>query len=312
MSFRIGLVGLCSSHPYNWVPTIRELVKEGLVDAEVVVAWDSGETRPEGFAADFCKEFNIPKTVDRLEDMIDMVDGVIIHTSNWDRHVEQANPFINAGKSVLIDKPQAGNIKGLNQILAWAAQGKRITGGSSLRFCAEAMVFAAIPEAERGRLHTAYSAIGTDDFNYGIHGYAMLSALMGPGVVSVQYLGFSGQKQLKIKWKNGNVAFLTFGENAWLPFNVVAVTDKQVKYFQADTAVIYRNLLVAELPYFCGKTDTPPMPMTELLEPEMTALAARMSWMHNGGEVFLTDLRVDDPGYDGNQFAAKYRRSRGI
>ena len=58
MSFRIGLVGLCTSHPESWVPIIREYVGQGLFDAEITAAWDSGETRPEGFAKDFCKQFD--------------------------------------------------------------------------------------------------------------------------------------------------------------------------------------------------------------------------------------------------------------
>ena len=109
MAFRLGLVGLCTSHPESWVPIIRELAAEKLVDMEVVAAWDSGETRPAGFAEGFCKQFSIPYAVERLEEMLPLVDGVIVHTTNWDRHMEQAEPFVKAGKSVFIDKPVAGN-----------------------------------------------------------------------------------------------------------------------------------------------------------------------------------------------------------
>ena len=56
MAFKIGLVGLCTSHPEAWVPVIRDLTKEGLVDVEVVACWDSGETRPADFAKTFAKE----------------------------------------------------------------------------------------------------------------------------------------------------------------------------------------------------------------------------------------------------------------
>ena len=48
MSFKIGLVGLCTSHPDSWIPIIREFTAAGLFDAEIVAAWDSGETRPRG------------------------------------------------------------------------------------------------------------------------------------------------------------------------------------------------------------------------------------------------------------------------
>ena len=39
-------------------------------------------------------------------------------------------------------------------------------------------------------------------------------------------------------------------------------------------------------------------------------MAARISWLNQGQKVFLTDLRLDDPGFDGTQFALEYRRSR--
>ena len=311
MSFKLGLVGLCTSHPGAWVPIIRELAQEGVVDVEVVAAWDSGETRPEGFAGTFCAEHNIPTAVEHLEDMVDRVDGVIVHTTNWDRHLEQAQPFVDAGKPVLIDKPIVGNLQDANQVLDWVKQGKRVTGGSSLRFSAPVAQFLAQPVEERGQIHTAYAATGVDDYNYGIHAYAIMFALMGSGICSARYLGFSGQKNVQLAWKDGRMGLLTIGRNAWLPFRIMVVTDKKTEFIDGSAGGSpYRSLLQAELPYLTGQVDAPPIPMDELLEPELAALAARVSWMNHGCEVFIDDLRVDDPGYDGTQFALSYRRAR--
>ena len=314
MAFRIGLVGLCTSHPQNWVPLIRELVASGLADAEITAAWDSGETRPEGFAAEFCKEHQIPHAAGGLAEMVDRVDGVIVHTTNWDRHVEQARPFVDAGKSVLIDKPVVGNLADANQLLDWAQQGARITGGSSLRFVYEVAEFLAEPVEERGEVHTAFAGCGTDEFNYGIHAYSLLSGLMGPGARSVRYLGASGQKHVRVTWQDGRTGFLAVGapagRNVGLPMHVTAVTDKTVRQISVDNSRIYRALLEAVLPYLAGAAAEPPLTASELLEPELIAVAARESWRGGGGEVFLTDLRQDDPGYDGTQFAIGYRRAR--
>jgi len=310
MSFKLGLVGLCTSHPQNWVPIIRDLTKQKLVDVEIIAAWDSGETRPQGFAKEFCKEFEIPNAIEKLEDMLDIVDGVIVHTANWDKHIEQARPFIEADKAVLLDKPIVGNLKDANQLLDWAKMGKRITGGSSLRFAKEVREFLAKPEEERGKVHTSYAGCGTDEFNYGIHAYALLSGLMGPGIRSVRYLGVSGQKQIMINFSDGRIGLLTIGKQSWIPFHITAVTDKSAAQITTDNSIIYRSLLEALLPYLTGKEENPPIEMSELLEPELAAIAARISWQNNGAEVFLTDLRVDDPGYDGTQFAIEYRRAR--
>jgi hypothetical protein len=310
MSFKLGLVGLCTSHPSSWVPIIREMTQAGIVDVEVVAAWDSGETQLAGYAAEFCKEHNIPTVVENLNDMIDMVDGVIVHTTNWDKHIEQAAPFVEADKAVLIDKPIVGNLKDANVFLDWMKQGKRVTGGSSLRFCQEVQELLALPVEERGEISTAYAAIGVDDMNYGIHAYSIISGLMGPGIQSAQYIGCSTQKQLMLEWSDGRIALMTVGKTAWLPFNITAVTDKNVYQVSVDNSKIYRSLLEAQLPYLIGQTDELPLSVDEILEPELAAIAARQSWLNNGQKVFLTDLRQDDPGYDGDQFAREYRRAR--
>ena len=38
--------------------------------------------------------------------------------------------------------------------------------------------------------------------------------------------------------------------------------------------------------------------------------ADRISWLRSGRKVFPTDLREDDPGFDGTRFAREYRRTR--
>jgi len=310
MAFKIGLVGLCTSHPENWVPIIRKLTEEKLIEAEIVAAWDSGETRPEGFAEDFCRRLDIPNAVEKLEDMVGLVDGVIVHTTNWDQHVNQSRPFVEADKPVLIDKPVVGRVSDANQLLDWSKLGKRMTGGSSLRFAAEVREFLAKPVEDRGELHTAFAGCGTDEFNYGIHAYSLLSGLMGPGIRSVRYLGANKQKHIKITWQDGKVGFLAVGKLVWLPFHITAVTTKTVGQITPDTSAIYRSLLEVCMPYLTGKVDQPPLPMDVLLEPELAAIAARTSWLRGGAEVFLTDLGPDDPGYDGRQFAIEYRRAR--
>ncbi len=310
MSFRIGLAGLCTSHPECWVPIIRDLTAAGLVDVEVTAAWDSGETRAEGFAAEFCRQFEIPHAIDNLADMLPLVDGVIVHTTNWDRHIEQGKLFVEAGKAVFLDKPIVGNLRDAGIFLDWLKQGKRITGGSSLRFTREVAELLEKPVEERGEIHTAYAAIGVDDFNYGIHAYSLLSQLMGPGILYAQFFDASVQKQILLKWKSGQSAILTIGPTSWLPFNVTAVTNKKVYQVGVDNSRIYRSLLEAVLPYLSGKTDTAPLDAASILEPELAAMAARISWMNNGQKVFLSDLRLDDPGYDGTEFALSYRRAR--
>ena len=90
---------------------------------------------------------------------------------------------------------------------------------------------------------------------------------------------------------------------------MTVVTDRKVVQMNAEE-LVYNAMIREVMPYFTGKTDTPPVPLNELIEPELAAMAARVSWMNGGKEVYLTDLCLDDRGFDGNQFAAEYRRTR--
>ena len=236
---------------------------------------------------------------------------MIVHTTNWDKHLEQARPFVEANKPVLLDKPIVGNMKDINQLLDWVKQGKKITGGSSLRFTTAGAAFLAQPVAERGDVHTVFGGCGVDEYNYGIHAYSFACQVLGPGVQSAQCLGGTRQKHIKITWQTGQVAILAVGTvDKWLPFHLTAITNKNVAQLKPEGGSLYRPLLEACLPYMTGKVATPPLPMAQLLEPELAAMAARQSWLNGGQVVNLSDLRHDDAGYDGTQFALGYRRAR--
>ena len=72
----------------------------------------------------------------------------------------------------------------------------------------------------------------------------------------------------------------------------------------------HRALLENTLPYLSGATDQPPMSFSDLSEPERCALAARISWSNGDAEVRLDELTEEDAGYDGDDFAVGYRKSR--
>ncbi len=220
---------------------------------EVAGIWDGGAVHPPGYPEKFAADHNIPRLFASLEEMAAAVDCAIIHGVDWDTHVPKARPFVAAGKSVLIDKPVAGNLADLNQFRQWAAQGARIAGGSSLRFCVETREWLAKPVAERGTPNTVVCGCGVDEFNYGIHAYAMLSGVMGPGIHSVQHLGQGVQHRILVNWQDGRSALLVIGAAAsWLPFYATVVTERSCHQYQADSAKLYRALLEAALPYLAG------------------------------------------------------------
>ena len=111
-----------------------------------------------------------------------------------------------------------------------------------------------------------------------------------------------------VTWQDGKRGILSIGsQSGYLPFYATVVTDKKVHHVQVDSGKLYKALLEAVLPYLGREVDSPPEPMPSLLEAELTAIAARTSWMKNGDRIFLNDLRIDDPGYDGTAFGEEYR-----
>jgi hypothetical protein len=302
---RIGIVDLDTSHPQNWIPIEREL------GHEVAGVWDGGSVHPPEYARDFARKLEIPRVYDSLEQMAADVDCAVIHGCDWDTHVDKARPFVRAGKSVLLDKPLAGNLRDLRQVVQWVRDGARITGGSSLRFCAEVRKWLAESVEKRGAPHTVFCGCGVDEFNYGIHAYALLAGILGAGARSVRNLGQGAQRRIEVRWPDGRLGLLAVGAVAqWLPFHATIVTERSVAQFQPEAGSLYRALLEVALPYLAGQSRKPPAPVEELIEPELWALAARRSWTSGDCEVLLAELREEDGGYDGKAFAEVYRRQR--
>jgi hypothetical protein len=301
---RIGIVDLDTSHPENWIPVERDL------GCDVVGVFDGGSIHPPQYVNDFAKRMGIPRVYERLEEMARVVDCAVIHGCDWDTHVAKARPFVELGKSVLLDKPLAGNLRDLQQIQRWVKEGARITGGSSLRFCYETAKFLAQPVDQRGVPHTMICGCAVDDFNYGIHAYSFLCGVMGPGIRSVRHLGGGNgaQRRIQINWTDGRMGVLVIGKAAvWLPFYATIVTERAATQIEVDAGGLYRALLENCLPYLERKVEHPPATLDVLVEAELAALAAQKSWSTGDVEVSLASLGEEDPGYDGAEFAAEYR-----
>lgn len=300
-TLRIGLVDLDTSHPGSWVPILKEL------GHQVVGVFDGGTVYEKGYAAQFAEKHDIPKVYESLEDMAQNVDVAIIHSVNWDLHVERAHPFVKAGKAILIDKPIAGNMLDVRQLLEWERSGVRIIGGSSLAVCEEAK--------EWHRQHdpndpiiTVMAGCSVDEFNYGIHAFSLLQAIMGSGIESVRSLGQHRQHQVEVNWQDGRKGFLSIGAaQGYLPFYATVVSENSVKHIQVDNSRLYRSLLEACLPYLAGDAE-PFLPLSQLLEAEQAAMAARLSLAAGGEQVSIHELSEQDKGYDGAVFAETYRK----
>lgn len=298
---KIGLVDLDTSHPESFVPLLRAR------GHEVTGVWDGGSVHPSGYAREFAKTHGIPKVFDALDDMAEQVDCAFVHGCDWDTHIAKARPFLEANKGVFLDKPLVGNSDDLEILAGWIAKGRRVTGGSALLYCQEAADWRTSASPERGDLLTVFCGCGVDEFNYGIHGYALALALAGFDVASARHFGMSGRQDIiELSHAGGARTLLQIGAaDAWLPYHATLVTTRQVRQILVDPQKLYASALDATLPYLEGKTDSAPLPTDAFLMAERCALAARLS-KQSGGRTVLLSERLD-ASYNGAAFAQSYR-----
>lgn len=299
---KIGLVDLDTSHPDNWVPIIRDL------GHDVVGVYDSAQVYPPGYAEKFAERHGIDRVFSSLEDMAEAVDLAIIHSCNWDVHIERAEPFVRAGKSIFLDKPMAGNPRDISAALEWERRGIKVFGGSSLRWCAEIQEWLA--DHDREEKVFAIAGCSVDEFNYGIHAFSMLHGIMGEGIAYARYLAEHVQHHIEVVWHNGKRGQVVIGATeGYLPLYATITTQRDVTHIQVDFAKLYRSLLEVALPYYAGETPAP-LPFASLAEVELAAIAARISREKGGAPVYLKDIPLEAAGYDGARFGEAYRRQR--
>ncbi len=300
---KFGIVDLDTSHPGEFVPIIRSM------GHEVTAVYDSGTIYPAGYAEAFAGQHGIRIVAESLENMAEHVDVALICGCNWDLHVGQALPFLSADKGILIDKPMAGNIRDLLRIADFAKDGARIAGGSSLRVCYEAREWSELHGSSASWVY-GITGCGVDEFNYGIHGYALLHGLLGSGFASARYLGTSLQDQFELEWADGRRGIVSIGKaDSYLPFHASVVTGRGVHQIQVDSGKLYQALIEHALPILSGESPAS-IPPEALIAPELSALAAKRSKELGGVRVHVRDIPLDDRGFDGAAFAAAYRKQK--
>ncbi|MBN1553642.1 MAG: oxidoreductase [Phycisphaerae bacterium] len=301
---RIGIVDIDTSHPENWIPILRDM------GHDVVGVFDGGGVHPDSYVREFAAKFDLKRYDDPVSLARDVNCG-ILHGCDWDKHVSMAKIFMQADKAVLVDKPMAGCWRDLQILAGWIHQGARITGGSLLYYCGEVRQFLSSDPREAGTLHTVLAGCAVDDFNYGVHAYALACGALGGGLTSVQFLGQNVQKQIRLEWFDGKAAILVIGQaGAWLPFHATLIAEKTVKSFVVDNTKIYHSFLKAVMPYLAGKSSSPPTDFNVLMEVEQAALAAKCSQEQQGRRVDIAELPSLNVRHDGVEFARSYRESK--
>ncbi len=303
--FRIGTVNIDTSHPSSFA----EILLKGEVARYEAIYNDGFRTDEEVEA--FINRFGLKKRYYSLEEMAKNIDIAFIQSCNWDRHLELALPFIEAGIPVFIDKPFVGKLKDLETFKILEKAGARVIGSSALRYTYEHQGYFAIPSQDRGEILHITTTVGVNDFDYAIHSIeSILGFMRGISPVSVKYVGSGNVTGVEsdsyiINFENGATAAYHICKKVWQPSTAIVMTTKTSFAYKIDLSKVYEAMLTEVCNYLEGK-DNILAPIDELGESIKILRAGKKSKQNNGGEMLLSELTDEDPGFDGAEFEKEY------
>lgn len=303
---KIGAVTLDTSHPMGFAGELEKYC----MDMKYEYVYDNGfRERSEGDW--FVKRFGLAGRVENIEDMADKVDIGFIHACNWDKHLDEAEPFIKSGKPVMIDKPMVGSVRDIKRLRKLAEDGAVILGSSSARYADEITAFLNRPVEARGEIVSIFGTCGVDEFNYGIHIVEIFSELAGAKGVSCRFNGCSddihGNKceMYSVKFENGVCGTYHITSGRWHPFDITVMTTTGTFSFRIDSSKIYVAFLreiYRELTY--KKSNLADIE-TLINCTEIMLCGKKSRDEKNGAVVNVSDLE-DKDAFDGDAFERVY------
>lgn len=294
---KLGILDFDTSHVVEFTKRINHVgIKDDhWVEGAKVVIGCAGESKiapqriPEYLKQ--MKEFGVP-IVDKPEEMIGKVDGMLIESLSGTPHYERAKPFLEAGIPCFIDKPFTCSVDHARKIVDLAEQKKvAVFSSSSLRYTPDLVQF--LNDPKTGTIHgtVAYGPAAEDEgnpglFHYGIHAVEVLYTIMGPGCDRVHCVYEKGAEVTTGHWKDGRVASIRGLRDGAKPFGALVFTEHSAKLLAFDTTYIYRELLKQIVAMFqTGKAPLDPQVSVEIVG---FIEAARKSGMNHGaGEKVL-------------------------
>jgi len=217
------------------------------------------------------KQLGVP-LVDKPEEMIGKVDGMLIESQEGGMHWERARPFLEAGIPCFIDKPFTCGVADARKIIALAERKKvPIFSASSLRYAPELVQFMASPKHGKIIGALAYGPAHEHErnpglFHYGIHAVEVLYTIMGPGCRRVSCTHEKDTDEVVGQWNDGRLACVRGIRSGKSDYGCLVFAEKGVQEVPIGTRYIYRELLKHIVAMFqTGKSPVPPAVSLEIV-----------------------------------------------
>ncbi|WP_168380937.1 Gfo/Idh/MocA family protein [Modicisalibacter radicis] len=222
MTMNVGILGHSpgNGHPFSYSaiingysdaglreagwPVIHEYVRRrhfcefGVEGLRVTCAW----TQDAEVTAALCRATHIETAVADPTDMIGRVDAVIIARDDAASHRRLAEPFLEAGIPVLIDKPLTLDSDELDYFAPFLGSGK-LMSCSGMRYATE-LDACKSAIADYGRLRVLRGTVVNDWARYGIHMLDAIFPLLESRPVSIRALA-SRHESLAISMDDGTL-----------------------------------------------------------------------------------------------------------
>jgi predicted dehydrogenase len=267
---RIGMIGLDTSHVVAFTQLLNDPKNAGRIPgARVVTAFkggspdvESSRSRVEGFTTTLRDKWGV-EIVDDIPTLCTKVDAVMIESVDGRPHLEQARPVFAAKKRLFLDKPMAGSLADVKEILRLSREsGVPCFCSSSYRFMKD------LSKPDMGKVIgcEAYSDCSLephhpDLFWYGIHGVEALFTVMGTGCVEVSRVNTRDMDVCVGRWNDGRIGVFRGFRKGRAPSLVHVYCEKGSYDVKSGD---YRGLVEAIVEFF--RTGKPPVSPEEMLE----------------------------------------------
>jgi len=271
---RAGIIGLDTSHVIAFTKVLnRDEQTPEFAGVRVVAAYpggsqdvESSHTRVEGYTREM-KEMGV-QIVDSIDQLLKLVDVVLLESVDGRPHLKQAEPVIQAGKPLFIDKPAAGSLADVIAIFRLAAEHKvPCFSSSSLRFSPGILGMRDNEEVGDVLGCAVYSPCHLephhpDLFWYGVHGVEMLFTIMGTGCESVVRTHADGADVVTGVWKGGRIGSYRGLRDGAADYGGVVFGSKKIA--PTGSYAGYEPLVAEIVKFF--KTGNPPVSADETIE----------------------------------------------
>ncbi|HNT65718.1 MAG TPA: Gfo/Idh/MocA family oxidoreductase [bacterium] len=294
---RIGLIGLDTSHAPAFVRAINQSdhpdhVPGGRVVAAVVGGSpdiEASAARIDGFTREIRDQMGVP-LVDDIPSLIPLVDAVLLTSVDGRVHRTQAEPIIDAGLPLFVDKPMAANLNDVRALFDRAGhRGSPLFSCSSLRFYPGLVDTLADPDLGAVVGCDCYAPCPLEPHHpdlmwYGIHGVEMLFAVLGPDCRNVMRLSRTDDIVLGY-WEDGRIGGYRGLRKGFAGYGATIFGNNAIRSFQYHGDSLFHPLLQKIMAFFHSGQAPVHRQETEMMFAFMEA--ADISKAHDGKLVQL-------------------------